>query len=111
MSLVSQISNGFLEVATDVNTLYETKSTVYTSRQALIAALPAMVNGDEAFVGPVRYKKDTTANNYRSAMFDIGVNGVVAPENPLNAYIAAWFADDNTGSCLLYTSPSPRDRG
>ena len=69
---------------------------------------PGIWNGGH-FYGPGRLHKVTVKTD--EGIDGFGWNGGTAAERPLNVFppFVEYFRDLLIGSCLLYTSPSPRD--
>ncbi|WGR61453.1 hypothetical protein E3U26_12420 [Paracoccus ferrooxidans] len=76
----------------------------FTSRAVAEPALPQFADGREVTIAGVRYIIDSAAVGMSSAMWDIGIDGVRAPDRPLNAYVAAFHDHNSPRIIRLYSS-------
>lgn len=100
----SQAAQDASQAANDAVAAVAVALRTYPSRAALVSALPSLQDGMTVLAGGQPYIIDSNAIGWRSAMADLGVDGVVLDE-PINAYVAAWFADDGDNTIYFYTSP------
>lgn len=80
----------------------------FSSRAALVAALPSLGAMQRVRVGDVGYVVDPAVTGMASAMWDIGVDGVSAADRPQNAYIAAFHDLNSPRVIRLYSSVDGR---
>ena len=78
----------------------------FSSRERLGEAISrsALDDGAAVFVAGQPYVIDSTATGMSSAMWDIGIDGVRAPDRPLNAYVAAFHDHNSPRVIRLYSS-------
>ena len=69
--------------------VYEAGPMFSSRERAAAAVVRGMPAGFEFYADNIRYVADSSATRLESAMSDIGVDGVIAPDMPDNAYIFA----------------------
>ena len=107
-------SKPVIEKVVEVETEVAPKKTVFVRRRKDPIVLPRanpLLNGNEntlalAHLGPHQELSDENANNEASSTVDL--DGVTTSSVVLDQDQPQ---DANNSACLLYTSPSPRDRG
>ena len=100
----SQAAQDASQAANDAVAAVAVASRAYPSRAALVSALPTISEGSTTLADGQPYVIDSTAVGMASAMWDIGVDGVRAPERPLNAYVAAFHDHNSPRVIRLYSS-------
>ena len=64
-------------------------------------------NGQTVVIGGITYIYNSSKGIWRDQISNIGNTSDTAPANAVDGQL--WYNSSN-GACLLYTSPSPRDR-
>lgn len=100
----SQAAQDASQAANDAVAAVAVASRAYPSRAALVSALPTISEGSTTLADGQPYVIDSTAVGMASAMWDIGIDGVRAPDRPLNAYVAAFHDHNSPRIIRLYSS-------
>lgn len=100
----SQAAQDASQAANDAVAAVAVASRAYPSRAALVSALPTISEASTALADSQPYIIDSNAVGMSSAMWDIGIDGVRAPDRPLNAYVAAFHDHNSPRIIRLYSS-------